>query len=76
MLHSLIISWLIVATFVSTVQILLWILFRRQVHGLCFGDDVDRSILRFYTPHRLRLISIFHPLFLIACYVALSYYLW
>lgn len=73
---TLIISWVIVGVFVSSVQILLWTLFRRQVRGLCFGDDVDRSILRFYTPRRLRLISILHPVTLIGLFVALSYYLW
>lgn len=76
MSQTLILSWVIVAIFVSSVQIVLWVLFRRQVRGLCFGDDIDRSILRFYTPRRLRLISIVHPLVLIGAYIALSYYLW
>lgn len=76
MTQTLYISWAIVTVSVCTVQILLWTLFRRQVVGLCFGSDVDRSILRFYTPRRLRLISIVHPLLLIGTYITLSYYLW
>ena len=50
---------------IVVVEVVLWMLFKRRIQGICFPHDMDASFFRFFTLGRLRVIAISHTLFLL-----------
>ncbi len=69
-------AWIIVGVTIAFVEVVLWMVFRHKIEGLCFPRELDQSIFRFFTLTRLRLIAILHTLFLIATFMICSSFLW
>ncbi len=52
------------ALVVICTELTLWLVFRRKIAGLLFPREADQSFFKFFSISRLRLVAIFHTLFL------------
>ena len=58
------------------IEIVLWQVFRRKMEGIRFPNAADHSHFRFFSMTRMRLIAIFHTVFLLAVLVISTLFLW
>jgi len=71
-----IIACTIVGAAIMFIEIIIWILFRRKIEGVCFPNETDHSHFGFFSIARLRIIAILHTIVLLAVLIISAIYLW
>ena len=69
-------AWAIIGTLVTGAQLILWLIFRQKLTGLCFPAESDESFFRFFTRTRLKIITILQGVFLLSIFFLTSWFLW